>query len=187
IQIVAAMIGQLLLGELSGNPNLGLAVRKLDLPRHHTDDGTLLVVQRNFSSDNLGIAAKPSQPETMTQDRNMRRAGNIIPRSKVAAEKYTHAQEGKKVCRNFFSVELFWGSISREIEVAAIRKRSHVFENLVSRFPVGKITWGGSVFRKSISGGVFPDHYEPIRIAIRKRADQYSVGDAEDGGVRGNS
>src|SRR5580704_2738530 len=130
------MIGQQFLGELSRDPDFGLAVRKLDPTRHHTDDGALLVDQRDFSSDDLRIAAKPSQPETVTQNRHMWRAGNIILRPKIAAESRAYAQEGKKICRNLFSVELFRSSVSREIEVAAIRERSDIFEDLVSRFPV---------------------------------------------------
>jgi len=87
---------------------LALALR-LDCPIYVEDEvlktsKVASTAADRISSDDLRIAAKPPQPETMTQDRNMRRAGNIILRSKVAAEKNTHAQEGKKICRNLFSV-----------------------------------------------------------------------------------
>src|SRR5580700_8022719 len=177
------MIGQQFLGELSRNPDFGLAVRKLDPARHHADDGTLLVVQRNLSSDDLRIAAKPSQPEAMTQNRHMRRAGNIILRPKIAAQSRAYAQEGKKIRRDLFSVELFRRSVSREIEVAAIRERSDIFEDLVSRFPVREISGRGRVLGESVGRSLFPNHHESARIAIWERTHKDGIGNAKDGRI----
>src|ERR1700722_1774527 len=180
---MTSVIGQVLLRKLSGNPKLGFTVRKLQTAFHHADDRAFLVVQRNFFSDDLRIAAEPSQPEAVTQNRNVRCAGDIIFRSEIATESRAYAQDRKKICRNLFSGELFRGSVSCEIEVAAIRECSHVFEDLVSRFPVREISGRGRVLREPVRRSVFPNHDEATGITIWKRSHKNTVGNAKDGRV----
>src|SRR5262249_43002375 len=58
LEIVAVVLGEFLLGEMCGCPDLSLAIGKLETARHHADDSAFFVVQKNVSAYDAGVATE---------------------------------------------------------------------------------------------------------------------------------
>ncbi len=102
------------------------------------------------------------------------------PRTGVGPE---HREEirGAKLARDLFRL-----AIAREIE-AAIEEDSHVGEDLVLIFPVGEVAEIDDVLIGAPALSLFPHEHELLRILVRKAAQQHSIDDTKDRGVRANA
>src|SRR5208282_4549776 len=184
---MAAVIGKFFLRETLGSPKLRFAVWKLKAALHHADHDALLIVQRDFFAENLRIAAESSKPEAMTENRDRSGPRNVILRAKVATQLRCHTQDRKEICSHVSPGKLFWNSLAGKIERAAKTGGSHVAKDLIARFPIREISGRGCILREPIGRSVFPNDDEPIRITIRKRANEDGIGNAEDCRVRSDS
>ena len=66
-------------------------------------------------------------------------------------------------------------------------KRCHVFKHTVALLPLRKSERCGVVAGETEVAVVLPNHDQARRIAVTQWAEQHRIGDAEDGGGRGNA
>jgi hypothetical protein len=138
LQKMIPMICQLFGREARGNPEFGFAIGKLHASLHDANHSAFFEVQSDFFSDDFRITSKTPQPEAVAQDGNVIRARKIIVRPKVAAKSGGHTKNGKQIGSDSFSDEVFRVAIPGEIQGNA-GDRGDVFEDFVSRFPIGEI------------------------------------------------
>src|SRR5271156_550667 len=182
--MMISVVRQLCWRKLHGSPKLGIAVGKLETARHHANHIVLFVVEPKLLADDLRIAAKPAQEKSLAQDHHARRSRHIVGSAEVAAKSRASAENGEKIRGDEISGNLFGVSFTGKVERTTESRRGHIFKHLVARFPVSEISGRRRIARKAVGRGVFPDHYEAIRLAVRERADEHRVRDAEDRRIR---
>src|SRR5438067_9940043 len=94
-------------GERRGSPDMNILRGEREAGRHYTDDGVLLVIENNLTTQQAPIAAESSLPQTVTDERHMLRFGAVLISRKTPAEHRLDAQHLKQVVRRTYAVELF--------------------------------------------------------------------------------
>jgi len=187
LKIVVAAVGQFLLGEADRNPDFGFTVGELEAAGHHADDRGFFVVEPNLPADNLRITGKTAKPEAVAENDDRSGAGHVVFGKEVAAESGRDAENGEEVGGDGATAKLFRVALAGESDGGSEGRSGHVGEDLIARAPLGEVAGSGSIAGEANGGSVFPDDDETVGVAIRKRAKENGVGDAEDGGVGGDA
>src|SRR5580658_6029491 len=116
LEMMISVVGQLCRCKLHGSPKLGIAVGKLETARHHADHIVLYVVEPELLADDLRIAAKPAQKESLAQDHHARRSRHIVGGAEIATERGASAENGKKIRGDEIPGNLFGVSFAGEVE-----------------------------------------------------------------------
>src|SRR6185503_6002337 len=75
---VSATTGELALGELKRDPNLGPSVRIEKIGGHHSDDDVIPIVEPDWFTDDFRVRCKASLPKRVAYYRDCRALGFIV-------------------------------------------------------------------------------------------------------------
>src|SRR5438045_2849953 len=75
--------------------------------RQHAHHRVALVIERDWSSNDISIGAEAALPQTMTDDRGALAARAIFSRKKVTAESGLHAEQCKEISGDAIAVQSF--------------------------------------------------------------------------------
>src|SRR5687767_12225002 len=98
---------------------------------HHSNDRHALPIEPHVASDDVGVAAKTTYPETIAKDDDGTRARLNFLGSKNTAQSRLHSERGKEILRDTHSIEPLRGLISVGKVVARPPVDSEMLEHLV--------------------------------------------------------
>ncbi len=159
---------------------------KSESRRHHAHDSTRLVVQLDLLADNILLSTECTLPETVLQNHGARSI-EIIG-LECAPELGRNAEERKELDADRHGKYVPCGSpSSQNLSTCCPGTDGELLETAASAFPGFEIAIAVEYRRSfSVVRGYFPDHNQPIRIFVGKRAEENCIDDAEDGCIRAN-
>ena len=165
-------------------PELGRAIGKVELLRHHADDRDRRAVQRDRSPDDAGFAAEPLLPHAVADDDDGVLAGLILLGRERAAKRGRHAQQLERVPRDLRALQPL-GAVRPDERRARALIRREALEHRVLLAPVEKRRRRHRelpVLRHDLVHA-----HELAGLRIRQRLQQHAVDHAEDRGRRAHA
>ena len=155
------------------HPVVDGGVPERELAREDANDFSRAVVHEDRAADDRTLAAVASLPKPVA-DHDDRRARAILVFRKRSAGDRLHAENGKEVRRHTSSEQLFGNAVACHAHRAPAR-RGHAGEGAVQAHPLGVVARRRRIPAVAGDRIVLPDHDEPIRIAVRQRADEQRI------------
>ena len=156
--------------------------RQVEPGGKHADHFVGLSIEREDAAEYMPVAAVPSHPRAVREQRRAGAARLIIVRREQPPEPGAHAEHRQEVRRDSDRADPFRFTVTGQIPVRANRNRDGLepavraddVEILRRRKPV----FGDADARRSV-----PEDDQSIGVTVRQRAQQERAGDAEDRGV----
>src|ERR1041385_7718013 len=119
------------------NPQLSF-LRKVEVGRHHPRHGIGIAVERERLAQHIFVSAEPTQPQSVTDERNPVLTGLLLFRTQKVAQGRLNPKDRKEVGRNKRTIKSFGLSSASEIESSRVVS-CQVLEGLALLLPVTKI------------------------------------------------
>ena len=162
------------------DPELHLAIAKRERRRHHPDHRRRGVVHRQLPPDDCGIARVATLPERVADDDD----GGILPvfvLGERAPEQRLHTEHAEKAGGDAAAEHALGQAAAGEVRARRPRGR-HVLEDAVAGLPIDVVPGRRRVLRESGEARIFPDHDQPVGLAVRQRPQQHGIHRRDDGG-----
>src|ERR1051326_7789156 len=97
------------------NPQLSL-LRIVEVGRHHTRHCIVIAVERERLAQHIFVSAEPTQPQSVTDERNPVLTGLLLFRTQKVTQGRLNSKDRKEVGRNQRAIKSFGLASAAEIE-----------------------------------------------------------------------
>ena len=169
---------------LERKKQVGGRVGPIALGQHAYDD-VRIAVDRNGASGDLRIAAEPGCPRVVRENDDVRAAGPILVGAEATTDQRLHGEDAEVIHADVDALDLLGPVAAAEIHAGA--------GEVVGGDPVERLGTapGHELGNRRCAGCAVriltADLNEPIRVRVRQRAQQHTVDDREDRGIRPNA
>ncbi len=159
---------------------------KLEICRHHADDGVVLFIQTQRLAHGTLLTAKAPLPQTVTENDYLVASRLIFISCDSSSVISLRAQQRKKIRRDARGRDAFGPFTSGQIQIL-IFEAGHLFEDLALRAVVFVLRSFGRQPLDAQFLKVAPDHHQAIGVLIRQRPQEDAIHNTEDRGVSSNA